>query len=105
MKLSDKELATVLAALRYWQQDLANAQGDDEGPISPHFEDVEPLSAGEIDDLCERLNVPSQGLATDQLLRLIELAEQYVDGEEMSEHKYGEAVSLLIEVSLVMHHS
>ena len=53
--LTRRELATVLAALRYWQQDLAE---NDEGPISPdHFDDkVTPLSVAEIDALCERLN-------------------------------------------------
>ena len=53
---TERELATVLAALRYWQQDLA--ENDDEGPISPeHFTDrVTPLSVEEIDALCERLN-------------------------------------------------
>ena len=54
--LSARELATVLAALRYRQQDLANDTG--EGPISPdHFDDqITPLSVEEIDELCERLN-------------------------------------------------
>jgi hypothetical protein len=54
-RLTDRELATVLAALRYWQQDLA---GNEDGPISrEHFgRGVTPLSAEEIDDLCERLN-------------------------------------------------
>lgn len=54
MRLSERELATVLAALRYWQQDLAD---NDECPISEgHFEDHDPLTVDEIDDLCERLN-------------------------------------------------
>jgi hypothetical protein len=52
IQLTDRELATVLAALRYWQQDLA----ENDGPISEHFADVTPLSVEEIDDLCERLN-------------------------------------------------
>jgi len=54
--LSDQELATVLAALRYWQQDLANHEN--EGPIDDeHFSDeVSPLTVAEIDELCERLN-------------------------------------------------
>ena len=56
VRLSNRELATILAALRYWQQDLANDEG--EGPISPdHFDDqITPLTAEEIDELCERLN-------------------------------------------------
>ena len=57
--LSDRELATVLAALRYWQQDLAE---DDDGPISSeHFDlTITPLSVEEIDELCQRLNFPSE---------------------------------------------
>jgi hypothetical protein len=51
--LSLKELATVLAALRYWQQDLA---ANPEGPISEHFERFRPLTVEQIDRLCERLN-------------------------------------------------
>ena len=56
VRLNDRELATVLAALRYWQQNLANNQ--DQGPISPdHFDDkITPLTVDEIDALCERLN-------------------------------------------------
>ena len=54
-RLSDRELATVLAALRYWQQDLADHE--DEGPIcQEYFAEVTPLRVAEIDDLCERLN-------------------------------------------------
>lgn len=56
VRLTDRELATVLAALRYWQQDLA--ENEDEGPISPdHFTDkITPLSVEEIETLCERIN-------------------------------------------------
>ncbi len=49
----DRELATILAALRYFQQDLA---ANEEGPISEHFNEHTPLSVDEIDDLCERIN-------------------------------------------------
>jgi hypothetical protein len=57
IRLNDRELATVLAALRYWQQDLAD--NENEGPIIPdHFdEEVTPLTVDEIEALCERLNV------------------------------------------------
>jgi hypothetical protein len=52
--LSSRELATVLAALRYWQQDL---ETNEEPPICEHFKDGEtPLTPEEIDTLCERLN-------------------------------------------------
>lgn len=59
--LDDRELATVMAALRLWQADLGAlnrpvpvnaaiwAVATNEGAVSPLF-------AGEIDDLCERIN-------------------------------------------------
>ena len=58
--LTDRELATVLAALRYCQQDLAE---NHHGPISPeHFDGkVAPLTVAEIDGLCEHLNLDSVG--------------------------------------------
>lgn len=52
--MTDRELATVLAALRYWQQDL---EANDAPPISADFfAECEPLTSEEIDGLCERLN-------------------------------------------------
>jgi hypothetical protein len=54
IRLNQRELATILAALRYWRQDLAE---NEDGPISPeHFETETSLSVDEIDDLCQRLN-------------------------------------------------
>ena len=53
--MTKKELATVLAALRYWQQDL---DANDSPPIDgEHFTEFKPLSSEEIDELCERLNL------------------------------------------------
>jgi len=49
--LSASETATVLAALRLWQE-TANAL--DEFP--EHFADAKPLDAEEIDALCEAIN-------------------------------------------------
>ena len=55
VRFTDRELATLLAALRYWQQGLDDNEG--EAPLRDHFEDeVTPLAHEEIDDLCERLN-------------------------------------------------
>lgn len=52
--MTNQELATVLAALRYWQQDL---EANEAPPISEeYFADCEPLTSEEIDELCERLN-------------------------------------------------
>jgi hypothetical protein len=45
-QLSDRDMATILAALRYWQATV----NDDERNAFPHFaEDIEPLSDAEID--------------------------------------------------------
>jgi hypothetical protein len=55
VRFTDRELATLLAALRYWQQGLDDNDG--EAPLRDHFEDeVTPLTPEEINDLCERLN-------------------------------------------------
>ena len=57
--LSPRELATVLAALRYWQNDLGSATDDPiEEFTGQHFADQSPLTAPEIDTLCDRLNAP-----------------------------------------------
>ena len=54
MKLTSRELATVLAALRYWQGDSIEQS---EGPFAEYFTDCVQLNPDEIDSLCERLNV------------------------------------------------
>jgi hypothetical protein len=53
-RLSHRELETVLAALRYWRQDLAD---NEDGPIAPdHFRaGVTPLTVEEIDALRAQL--------------------------------------------------
>ena len=48
MKITERELATVLAALRKFQE--SSAAG------AAHFKDVRPLTANQIDELYERLN-------------------------------------------------
>lgn len=54
-KLSVRELATVLAALRFWQRAVPERSAKAYSP--EHFEDVQPLSHSEIDTVCDRLNV------------------------------------------------
>ena len=56
VRLTDRASATVLAALRCWQQALA--ANTDNIPICPdHFDDtITPLTLAEIDNLCERIN-------------------------------------------------
>lgn len=52
--ISKRELATVLAALRYWQNDLDD-QSLTEG-FADHFTEYSRLDATEVDVLCEQLN-------------------------------------------------
>jgi hypothetical protein len=55
MTVSDRELATILAALRLFQANFApNAE-----PFACFFVEHSPLSPEEIDELCERLNCNS----------------------------------------------
>jgi hypothetical protein len=51
--LGDREIATLLAALRYFQ---ANLDDIDDLELD-HFEDVDRLSYEEIDALCEAINL------------------------------------------------
>ncbi len=54
--MTKRELATVLAALRYWQMDLASHSPDDIVDVGGHFVNETPLTSEEIDQLCEELN-------------------------------------------------
>jgi len=49
--LSERELATVLAALRHFQETIDVEERAD----SEYFADVQPLTDPQIDRLCERL--------------------------------------------------
>lgn len=57
--MNDRELATCLAALRYWQQEMIDIQEQDEDnwmADSSHFTEHTPLTVEEIDTLCEKIN-------------------------------------------------
>lgn len=56
MKLTKRETATVLAALRNWQQDLQEGGLIPKEDLPYHFESDEPLKTEEIDALCEKIN-------------------------------------------------
>jgi hypothetical protein len=56
--LNDRERATVLAALRYWQDETSPHEGHTCDP--EHFDGLAPLDAAEIDALCERLNASKE---------------------------------------------
>lgn len=51
-----RETATILAALRYWQRWEGFLTGCAENAIATDGGEIEPLTAEEIDALCERLN-------------------------------------------------
>ena len=51
----DCEITTILAALRYWQANI----GDAEDKFQDFFKDTNSLSSQEIDSLCERINFES----------------------------------------------
>jgi len=53
-RLTDRELATVLAALRHWQRAVPEKDAHAYSPL--HFVSCRPLSHSEIDGLCEKLN-------------------------------------------------
>jgi hypothetical protein len=58
-RITIRELATVLAALRCWQHEmLRRSETGDDGPVNDELFDSRntPLSVSEIDALCERLN-------------------------------------------------
>lgn len=61
MKLTKRETATVLAALRNWQQDLQEGGLIPREDFPHHFESDEPLNTKEIDDLCRRINFQGEG--------------------------------------------
>lgn len=56
--LTERELATVLAALRYWQDEMSPYASATAYP--EHFDGVEPLNSREIDDLCQRLDTTQE---------------------------------------------
>jgi hypothetical protein len=53
--LNTRQLATCLAALRYWQREGWRSSGH-EIAIANNGGDIEPLKEAEIDDLCEAMN-------------------------------------------------
>jgi len=56
--LTDRDIATILAALRKWQAITSPEGGCDPRQTSPaHFQDREPLNGDEIDALCEHINL------------------------------------------------
>jgi hypothetical protein len=58
-QFSDREVSTMLAALRYWQLRLTGETVDDDfDDIATNGGTLEPLEAHEVDDLCDTINAP-----------------------------------------------
>lgn len=54
-RIFERETATILAALRYWQREGLMSDGDEQDVASDGGR-FQSLSAEEIDTLCERIN-------------------------------------------------
>lgn len=66
--LTNRELATVLAALRYWQEDCQcnpDHRRDEIDDIATNGGELAALDDAEVDALCERLGAPEQAPMTD----------------------------------------
>jgi hypothetical protein len=57
IKIDERELGTILAGLRLWQEYLQSKEfSPDHMDIATNIGMFEPLSPDEIDELCERIN-------------------------------------------------
>jgi hypothetical protein len=56
ISVTAREHATILAALRLWQQDAAHIADGDGAILAIAEEAGDPLSNEEVDDLCARIN-------------------------------------------------
>jgi hypothetical protein len=59
ISITEREHATILAALRLWQQDAAHVADGDGSILAIAEEAGDALSNGEVDALCERVNFHS----------------------------------------------
>lgn len=92
--LDSRELATVFAALRYWQREGRRSAGG-EHDIATDGDHSAPLSAAEIDRLCERLNVSQAALAqTAASDTQPEQAEAPIQNDRESEVALAEALAV-----------
>lgn len=74
LNVNSRELATILAALRYWQSNnRQNAKQAPEYDIATDSGTLQPLGNLEIDELCERANCEPTALPG-QMLSALERA-------------------------------
>lgn len=99
MTLTPRELATVLAALRRWQEEWTGHH------LAPshlrkmeHFTEERPLTMKQIDQLCERLNTPP----TKQWAAYMSMTKYSVEGTTLypSYREALEAVAEFYEVAI-----
>lgn len=60
MTVSPSDLATILAALRYFQDEFQTTQPAELMALFPQFDMAPPISTADIDALCERLNTAEE---------------------------------------------
>jgi hypothetical protein len=61
LPLTDREHATVLAALRFWQR-MPSELSEPENDIATNGDEHAALTLEEIDALCERINTQPDGV-------------------------------------------
>ena len=91
--LTDRELATVLAALRHWQEDQEDFDpplDQDPAPwLGMYFAEHEPLTSRQVDALCERLNTsasePGDNPYVAMCRRVAETIANWVDCSDLRE--------------------
>jgi hypothetical protein len=77
-KFTYKELTTILAALRHLQNDIEENGTEDLIAMYPHFDDVDPLTASEIDGLCEAMYSGHAGIVeNDRLIDMMDDASRF----------------------------
>jgi hypothetical protein len=80
--LNRREIATLLAALRYWQATPYRFDRGLQADIATDHGTLTPLTADEIGDLCERLNTaPAAPSADAERLRGLAFEQYHRDGE------------------------
>lgn len=71
-KLTDREIATILAALRDFQKVQYIDRGD-----YPQLEEFAPLDDSEIDELCDKLNTSIDATCNGRSRSLLEVVTGY----------------------------
>jgi hypothetical protein len=84
--LNARELATVLAALRYWQREGLLADRCAEARIADDGGKFEPLSKMEIDALCERINIEDK---RPKIIDCLTKALEWLNNIEIAERPNG----------------